>query len=721
MPANDVATWTEHRRRILQRYDDDLLRQVAARLVRPRGQWPTSELLERCVASVNNAAVIDRRCRELDVASRRLLALFGHGRQPRWYVGNLIEMLTALGHTDGLAPVVNLLDAGLLVPDLPLESETILHDFAPWLSQTPPQRLTVVAHPLISARVLGEDLGLPACPEAARPAGSREGKLPRPHGPAVREADGLQWLLRMAIVWQVVAASRPRRTQQGDFFKRDLDRLRGDPLLSAPAPDSIGEAPDPGMLALALSLEIGMVVETDGELRVGRFPPAWDEGWPAALVSLCAALPRVEGWNMDQGWNPGTQAGNPYPSAYLLTLLLLGRLEEDQWAPPSAVADWVIARHPFWAGNRKGNPGPVAALETFLLGFAYPLRLLQAMQAEDGTWLVRLSPWGRWALGLTDTSPPLPAYPQTLLVQPNLEILVYRQGLTPALLAGLTRFAAWKGVGSACTLQLQPDTVYRALEAGETLESIVQTLERQGMKPTPPPVLEALRTWAGKRERITVYASAALFEFQTAEDLNTALARGLPAVRLSDRLAAVPDESAVDFRHFRLTGTRDYALPPERCVEVEDDGVTLSIDLARSDLLLDTEVQRFAELLDRPGANGRRYYRLTPASLATQEGGVGLAAMESWFVQRTGRPLSPAARLLLTANQVPSPELKRLLVLDVATEELADGLQQWPGTRALVETRLGPTALVVLEANVPLLRERLATLGMNMQKPQESS
>ena len=54
-------------------------------------------------------------------------------------------------------------------------------------------------------------------------------------------------------------------------------------------------------------------------------------------------------------------------------------------------------------------------------------------------------------------------------MQPNLEIIAYRQGLTPALIARLTRFAAWKSLGAACTLQLEPETVYRALEAGRDL------------------------------------------------------------------------------------------------------------------------------------------------------------------------------------------------------------------------------------------------------------
>ncbi len=299
-------------------------------------------------------------------------------------------------------------------------------------------------------------------------------------------------------------------------------------------------------------------------------------------------------------------------------------------------------------------------------------------------------------------------------MQPNLEILAYRQGLSPALILRLGRFAAWKNLGAACTLQLQPETVYRALEAGESFETILAALERHGMKATPDAVINALRTWADKRDRIQVFAAGALFEFNSAEDLNDALARGVPAVRLSDRLAIVANEQAIDYRHFRLTATRDYALPPEKCVEVDADGVTLSIDPARSDLLIETEVQRLAEPLDR-GDGGRRWYRLTPESVAAaRQGGLSLAALEQWFAQRSGHPLPPAGRLLFQAGPETPVQLQRYLVLSVPTPDLADGLQQWPGTRAFIEARLGPTALVVSEENAAELERRLRALGVEL-------
>ena len=149
--------------------------------------------------------------------------------------------------------------------------------------------------------------------------------------------------------------------------------------------------------------------------------------------------------------------------------------------------------------------------------------------------------------------------------------------------------------------------------------------------------------------------------------------RGLPAVRLSERLAVVADESSIDFRHFRLVGTRDYGLPPDKCIDVQEDGVTLTVDLARSDLLVETELERFAEELDSAGANGRRQFRLTPATLKdAREGGLSLRSLEDWFLQCTGQPITPAVRLLLVGNLVPPLELR------AATGPARRARPKWP-------------------------------------------
>src|SRR5262245_28977314 len=118
MPPVDNSRWTTLVRHTLGRYDDALLRQVAGRLLRPRNQWPTAELIDRCADTSDDGALIDRRLKDLEPAERQLLALIGHSGQPLWAMGNLVELVLCLGHADGVRPIFALLEAGLLFPYL---------------------------------------------------------------------------------------------------------------------------------------------------------------------------------------------------------------------------------------------------------------------------------------------------------------------------------------------------------------------------------------------------------------------------------------------------------------------------------------------------------------------------------------------------------------------------------------------------------------------------
>jgi hypothetical protein len=702
MPLHDSAYWTDRLRQTLTRYREPLLREMATRLIKPRSRWPVEELIDRCVAFAGNPVQIDRRLKELPLVGRRLLALIAHSRQPQWRVGNLLEMLVAVGHVADVAPILELLEGGLIYPVLPSTFAT-LPRFEEWLARSGGIDPVVFAHPAVAARALGESFDFPALQTVA---------VATPG--AVREADGLEWPLRLTALWQQVAAGTLRRAQNGEFFKRDLDRLRQDALLSAPPADSLTEVVDPSRLATALAEWEGILEEEQGEVRAATLPASWDGGLAATLESLFAGLFHVHSWNpIDGGIAGEATQGNPFPSAHLLLLLLLGRQPAEAWCAVPELEEWLFAHHPYWSGEEMRPSRRRPWVSAFVLGLAYDLRLVQTTRTAENNWAVRLSPLGRWLLGLAAQPAVDPAHAQSLLVQPNLEIIAYRQGLTPGLIVRLGLFAAWKNLGAACTLQLGPETVYRALERGQTFETILQTLDQHGTRATPAPVIESLRTWADKRERISVYGSACLLEFNHADDLNEAVTRGLPAVRLTERLALVVDEEGIDYRHFRLTGTRDYSLPPDQCVTVEPDGVRLTVDPARSDLLLETELPRFAEQVLGSQMSTRRQYRLTPTTLAAASaGGMTLQALEEWFLQRTGQALPPAARLLFTGAESATPVLQHFLVLRVATPEMADGLMQWPETRLLIQERLGPTALAIAEEHKTALLQKLRELDI---------
>jgi hypothetical protein len=705
MPVANPSNWFDEARGSLERYDEDLLRRVSGRLFKPRNQWPADELIERCLEAALNPVIVDRKLQALDPAGRRLLAVVAHSRQMRWKVGQLRQLAAALGDARETDIVLSLLEEGLLYPAA-LEPRPSLKKFESWLDRGGASELTVFTMPEVAARALGADLGLPSCPGTVRSAEKAQ------------EADGLEWPLRLVALWQQAAASPLRLTQGGEFFKKDLERLQSDALLSAGTGDI-----NAGLVAVRLARAQGILQATESELRAGAFPQAWREGLCDTLASLYEALATISWTDPAPGGNGTTPVIDPYPTAFLLALLLLTRLETDEWARVTEVEQWVLRQHPHW-GQRAARAARTAladSLETnpvqyFLAGPAYHMRLVELGDGDGKGRLARLSATGRWLLGLAERPPSYAAYPKTLLVQPNLEVVVYRQGLTPALVAALSEIAVWKTLGAACTLQLQPESVYRALESGWTPDTILRLLEQHGMRPTPPAVVESVRTWAGKRERLSVYPSAALFEFVSAEDLDWALARGLPGERLTERIAVVPNEKDIDYRHFRLSGTRDYGLPPDQCVEIEPDGITLTIDPARADLLLDTEMQRFALPLAKLNADGRRQYQVTLESLAAaRAAGLGLQTLEEWFRQRTGRRAPPAVRLLLSGPHIPVPQLRQLLVLVVETSDVADGLEQWPGTQPLIEWRLGPTALAVRADRVDELAQKLNLLGIRFQ------
>ena len=288
----------------------------------------------------------------------------------------------------------------------------------------------------------------------------------------------------------------------------------------------------------------------------------------------------------------------------------------------------------------------------WLLGVAQPLQLVEAA----GEW-IRLTAFGRYLFNAASAPPPAPVFPQTLLVQPNAEILAYRQGLTPALIATLSRFARWKGLGPACTLELTAEQTYRGLESGLTLPMMMQLLARHSSRPIPPAVADLLQRWASKRERITVFASAVLVEFGSPAELDVAVNRGIVALRLTDRIGMTADGAEPALAQLRLIANRDYEARPQQCVSVGDDGVTLTVDAAAADLLLDAEIGRFAVPLPTdPQAAAPVPH---DAGFAAPRRGVAFPGhIDGWFGDRTGQPLSSAGRLFLLGPQSEPPRLR---------------------------------------------------------------
>ncbi len=190
---------------------------------------------------------------------------------------------------------------------------------------------------------------------------------------------------------------------------------------------------------------------------------------------------------------------------------------------------------------------------------------------------------------------------------------------------------------------------------------------------------------------------------------------------ISERLVLVENEAGIPWNRFRMTGSRNYRTPPEACVTVGDDGVSLTLDITRSDLLVDAEIIRFADEVSaetNPGITGtKRRFVVTSASLArAEELGLTPQALAQWYERRTGSEAPPALRLLQLSMGPKPPSLttERVLVVRTPSADLLDGLLQLTETREFLGERLGPTSVAVFEESLPMFRSALERLGLSL-------
>ena len=393
-----------------RRYDEALLRQVAARLVKPRNQWPVDDLIDRCVADARQPRRPRPPLEDLDPAAP---AAAGADRpQPAAVLGPRQPRRVAHGAGPRRRPA-----AGLR----PARSRPALSRVAR-RARRPTARVPAVKTSSNGSACAGAGrLAVFALPLDRRP---RHRRRPRPAGPvrpdeapspapppAAQEADGLEWLLRLAVLWQQVgggaAAAHPAgrllQARPGPAAARPAAQRRRRPTAWRTCPTSASSSP-------RWPSSEGMLDEVDGELRAGALPAAWDDGlWPA-LESLWSHLPRLR--DVERRWTAGAAARRrPATRSRRRTC----------W--PSCC--WP--RCPQTAGSRPGDAARRGCTSIIRTGPSESLRpSRQQAVGRDVPARRRLSPaagaggagratatgWcacrrlGRWLLGLGETPPP---------------------------------------------------------------------------------------------------------------------------------------------------------------------------------------------------------------------------------------------------------------------------------------------------------------------------
>jgi hypothetical protein len=738
-------------------YRTALGRYKGARLAAIRlaqGLFPDSDRIrpaasaEEITQHLDHPAAVEALAARVPIGSRLALSLFAVTERTSMPVSGLSHALAVLGAEPGAA-LVRLLELGLLVIESNAELGPI-DDFAAALRRTSAADFPILVHPTV-----------PHAVRTVRP----EASLPAVPGPVVqvRESDGLEPILRLGALWQRAGVEPIRRTQHGDLYKRDRERIHEDPVLTGRIADDLVPLPGLALLWLELAGHVGVIEPDSSGQRLLAAPPSF---WIDNAVHLPHMI--ATGWLALRNWHELRHSAAEWVVSNLAVpylrpalLLWLATLGDGEWvaledlathltnrcpdwdrlyleSPPNAVqgpSSFSTRRHTAPRGRSGSGSEPslhgLNLLESILLGAAYPLGLVRAAEEEpSGRRVAQLTSLGRYALAAGPTPPPRPTFDQFLFVQPNFEMIAYRQGLTPRLVGRLSRFAWWSQIGAALELKLTRASIELGLEGGLTPELMLETLARHTQRPLPAGVVDAVRTWATRRERVTYYVAATLIEFGSEAERDQALEtwprdEREPPTPVAERFLLVDDERTIPFDRFRLTGARDYRRPPEACITIEPDGVSMALDPARSDLMVDAELGRFADelppsrqALERPGEPATRRYMVTTASLRRgMNRGVNPQQLAEWYERRTGGEIPPAVRLLLAPRTSRIPPLKtvRLTVLNLPSAQLLDGLVQHPATRQWLGDRLGPRTVAIPDENLPSLQKALKELGISLE------
>ncbi len=680
---------------ILSRYAEPLLRAVADRFLKPRSTWPVDDLRQKCVEGLQNPIMIDRRMKELPDESRKILRLVRLSGQSEWRIDHLLQLLACLDHVNGLQPVQSLLEAGLAFPILP-DTLPYLRSFEEWLGIGGMLQSRIWIPTGVSERTGEIGLGLPKLEAHAAMALS----------PAM--GDGWEWPIRIAAAWQKLDGTTVKVAQTGTYYKRELTKLQSDAVLNSPFAVPLVSLPEPGVLSFSWARLLGLFRQDKTEIVSQGFGESWKQDLPSLLRECLAAFFCVIDWNPTDGYSPEPETA-ALPSIALISLLLIADVQDDGIVSLDSIQKFIEQKHPEGKSSRQMH----AMVRGLVMGVFLQLRIVEIFNTPDEDF-VRLSDLGRWLLRDGKKPDLEPHYTQTLTVQPNGEIILFRQHLRVTLLAELTQFAVWKTIGAACTLEIDPERMYRGLEAGLSFSQIVQTLEKFGMYPLPGNVRDSINRWASKRERVTVYASATLIEFVKPEELEDAYRRGLVAQKLTDRIG-LSEKADIDYKNFRLLGNRDYESPPQPCVEFDEDGLTFDVISAKADLLLEAELKQIADPLPFSGNFERRRYRFTLERFRKMaDSGWTRDILDRWCRERSGDGASPAASLLFLPPLNVELRAEEKLVIEIKDEAMADGLTQWPATARLIEARLGPNSITVSPHNLSALREQLKLIGITL-------
>jgi hypothetical protein len=369
------------------------------------------------------------------------------------------------------------------------------------------------------------------------------------------------------------------------------------------------------------------------------------------------------------------------------------RREELAWRAKLR-SDWLASERPWLA----------LALSSWL----YYLGIVELGLESGKPVSLRLTDLGRAALR-PDLAPAAEAPPMSQaawLVQPNFDVMVYLERVTPEQLVFLERHAERVGAHQhTAQYRLTRDSVYHGLESGTSPDDLLATLQSGAGMEVPQNVLVELRDWAASREQIRLRRRARLLEYANAQAREAALAGGLAGMPVGDRFVLLNGGA---LPRPEITIRVDYTGSLPACLSVAGDGVIM-IAKPTADLVIEPQLDRWAERI------ADHIWRLTAASVgASVKAGVSIGALFKLLDERLIHPLPLLLGVALRAwaGQVPRAELATVSVLRCRESAVFEAITHSEKLQPYIRGTLAPDVLLVDTQNVKALREELTWAGV---------
>ena len=310
----------------------------------------------------------------------------------------------------------------------------------------------------------------------------------------------------------------------------------------------------------------------------------------------------------------------------------------------------------------------------------------------------------RWRSAPLDNEPDTgkPAEP-SLLIQPNFDILVYLDKLSPLAITALSCADCTRVDAQTASYTLSRSSLYRALESGLELTPLLELLRAHSMG-VPDNVARSLEDWASRRERLRVREGVTLLEYADQGERDAALKVLGDARAVAERfvlLAAPPktgskDRAGVSVQHH-------YGSAPARILRFSPEGhfrVEGATDLAGRAVL--------AQLATR---DPRGTYHLSVAAI--RAGALTTAARDA-LTARTRGGLPPQLEALI--NIWAGGDAPAVAKVSVFQHASAVALAKHPGIAPHLGAQLNDTSYLVKNGHEGELEKILADLGVTFAR-----